>query len=280
MAGEDLSAGLINAMDESGTTDSSTEASTEPSAEQPPGGSYDTNGLSPYAQNWLAQLPENERPKASEYVRNWDQGFQQHSQRINQQLQPYTQLGSAEELAQIKNIIEQLKTDPQGFVDVLVQNGFYKPAGQQPQQQAPQYFDADGNPVQVQQPGLPPEVGTKLTRLETAFGAMAQQVAAQQNAREQAEADRQLDQIMTEAKNKHGQFNELYVLQLMANQGLSIDAAVQSWKNEIQAAVAAQNRPPANMSASSAPPAAPGPLNSSEDRATALATMLGQLKQQ
>lgn len=278
MPEEDLSAGLINAMDQ-GTPPApeSGQATDPPSAEQTSTATYSTEGLSPYAQNWLAQLPEGDRPKAAEYVKNWDSGFQSYSQRVQQQLQPYTQLGDPGELAQIKGLVEQLKADPQGFVEQLIEHGFYKPgpsnAQTPPGQQ--QYYDAEGNPVQL--PGqLPPEYDKKIGRLENALGTVAQQMQAQKQQAEEAQAARELDKMITEAKAKHGNFSELYVLTLM-QQGQTIDSAVQAWKNELAAHTAPKPAPKV-MSASSAPPAVSGPLNSSEERKSALLQYMQTLK--
>jgi hypothetical protein len=275
----DLSAGLLNAMgDEGGTADQGYGGPDSTGASQPsaglPGGTvgntYDTTGLSPYAQNWLTGIPEGERVKAAEYVKNWDQGFQQYAMRMTGQLKPYSDLGSPEELGQLKQAFEYMQSDPQGFVEALVERGLVQLPGQSPV----------GN---GQQPGNTGVSGAQQTpdivshpqfkRMEAAIGALSQQMQQQATAREAAEAERALDQVTSDLHGKYGDFNELFVWQLMA-QGMNGDAAVQAWRNEVQKAIATQNRPPAIMNASSAPPIAAGPLKSSEDRATALANAL------
>ena len=279
--GSDLSAGLLNAMDESGSgeptqdqgiTDGSPSAGTAPQ--------YDTSGLSPYAQNWLQQLPDGDRPKASEYVRNWDQGFQQYAQQQQQRYRPYEQLGSPEELSQLKQAFEYIRTNPSGFVETLIERGLYQPTtpqqGQGQQQTPPTLYDVNGNPVQL------PETKTydnEIKRLESALGGLAQTFQQQQTAREAQEADRALDAYTKELHGKHGHFNEMYVWQLLA-QGMDGDQAVQQWKNELEQAMQAQNnKAPRVMNASSAPPLVAGPLNNSEDRAVALANWIKQNQQ-
>jgi hypothetical protein len=275
----DLSAGLLNAMDgeQGGDAAPVSDGSGQPSAGgTAPTQGYDTSGLSPYATNWLNSLPDPDRPKAAEYVRSWDKGFQNYSQQLRQQYQPYEQLGSPQDLQQLKEAFEYIRTNPTGFVQTLIERGLYQPdQGQKQQggaQSAPTLYDVNGNPVEVPQPkSYDPEI----KRLESALGGLAQTIQQQQSAREAAEADRALDQLTAQLHEKHGSFNEMFVWQLLA-QGMDGDMAVQMWKNEVQQATQQQNQPRRVMGASSAPPLLPGPLNSSEDRATALANWLKQ----
>lgn len=242
---------------------------------------FDVSGLSPQAQNWLAQQPEANRQLAAEHVRSWDQGFQQYAQKVQGQLSPYTQLGSVEELTQARNIVENLKADPQGFVQFLVDNGLVKlPGSAAPaEQQAPQYFDAQGNPVQVPQQQPPNFVEhPEFKRLQQALGVTAQQLQSMRSAQEAREQDQALENMMVQAEQKHGSFNRMYVYQMMA-QGLTVDAAVQAWKNELAQYAQTQKPAPAVMSSTSAPPPAPGPLNTSDERTAALAQMLQGLQQ-
>ena len=250
---------------------------------------YDPTGLSPYVQNWVAQFPENERPTAAKYAREWDtKGFQPYAQAQQARLQPYVELGSPDELRQVKGLVEQLKADPQGFVQALIDNGFYTP-GPAPQQapgvgqvpNAPQYFDAQGNPVQL--PAVPqaPDIAShpQFKRMEQALGALAQQTAAQQQAARAAQEDAALEQVMVQAEQKYGKFDRYTVYNLMAQGQLTVDAAVQQWRNIVSQYAQEQKPAPNVMGASSAPPAAPGPLTSSDDRANALAQWLSAQNQ-
>lgn len=277
----DLSAGLLNAMDQGDPSGSQSEGGNQaPSAETAP--SYDTNGLSPYAQNWLQQLPEGDRPKGSEYVRNWDQGFQRYAQGVQQRYAPYEQLGTVDDLKQLKQAFDYIRESPADFVKQMVDRGLLDPAalqqlqgnGQQGQQ-PPTFYDANGNPVQIPQPQ---DHSPQIKRLESALGGLAQTFEQQQNAAKAAEADKALDTYTSQLHEKHGDFNEMFVWQLMA-QGQNGDQAVQAWKNEVQKAMAQQSQPRQVMNASSAPPQLAGPLNSSEDRAAALAGWINQNQQ-
>jgi len=104
---------------------------------------------------------------------------------------------------------------------------------------------------------------------------LAQTFEQQQQAAKAAEADKALDSYTAQLHEKHGSFNEMYVWQLMA-QGYNGEQAVQAWKNEVQQAMQQQNQPRQVMNGTSAPPQVAGPLNSSEDRAAALANWIKQ----
>lgn len=290
MADGDLGAGLEAAL---GAAPEGTPAAPDPNAVETPAPTqvpaYDTTGLSPQAQNIIAGYPEEERAAAAKFIRDWDvKGFQPYAQQVQARLQPYVQLGSPDELAQVKAVFEQLKADPAGFVQTLIDNGFYTPNPASPQAPGqgqapttPQYYDVNGNPVNVPVVPQTPDIAShpQFKRMEAALGALVQQTAAQRQMQEQREADQQLEAMTQAAEQKHGTFNRLYVYNMMT-QGLTMDAAIQSWKNEVAAAAAQQQTAPAVMGASSAPPAAPGPLLTSDDRSNALAQYLQGLSQQ
>lgn len=279
-AEEDVSVQLLNAMGDGGAEPEGTPPVQEPSSPE-----VDLTKLSPFSQNFLAKIPEADRPVVARHMGSWDSGFTQHSQRVNGQLQPYTQLGSPDELRTMKEAFEQLKADPDGFVNQLIQMGVVKNFGQQPAQQqppaSPPGFDPAGQGQQqqplTQQQRIDLAKEPEIQRLQRAFGAMAQQIQQRDEQQAVAQAEQQIDQELAAAESKYGKFNRGYVLQLM-RQGLNTDAAVQAWNNEVQQAIASQRQAPRVVSASSAPPVAPGPLNSSEDRAAALRAALEQMQ--
>ena len=60
-------------------------------------------------------------------------------------------------------------------------------------------------------------------------------LTTQQQAQNSARADAALDHELSEAKKKHGEYDERYVLGLInANSNLSVDQAVQSWRQSVQ----------------------------------------------
>jgi len=274
-AEEDVSVQLLNAMGDSGAGPEGTPPVQETSSPE-----VDVTKLSPFSQNFLAQLPEADRPVVARHMGSWDSGFTQHSQRVNAQLHPYTQLGTPDEFRTMKEAFEQLKADPEGFVNQLVSMGVLKSAPTAPQPPAaPPGYDPAGQgqqqPMTQQQIDL--AKAPEIQRLQRAFGAMAQTLQQRDEQAAIAQAEQQIDRELAEAESKYGKFNRGYVLQLM-RQGLNTDAAVQAWNNEVQQAIASQRQPPRVVTASSAPPVAPGPLNSSEDRAAALMAALNQMQ--
>lgn len=294
MAGDDLSAGLVEAMNtgEAGGTQEGAPSETQPvqSDQGPSAGAstagYDTSNLSAYAQNFLAQLPEGERAKAAEYVTNWDKGFQSHSQQLNAQLAAYRRFGEPDALSQRLEIMERLAADPHGFTKALIEAGYGPAQVAQALQQGASQPQAD--PYE----GLPPNVakqlqefeeykrttGTQLQRLEAALGGFAQQYQSAQQQAEQAEADKALDNMTSDAHTRLGAFDDVWVWTAMSRQpGLTIDAAVQQFRNMLSQHGVTQTPAPATMSASSLPSPAPEPLDSAEKQSAALASAINQL---
>ena len=283
MADGDLSAGLVDALGASNDGDPNA-ATNDPSA----GGSegtqetVDFSGLSPYAQNYIAGLPEADRKEAARHVAHWDKnGFQPYAQRVQAELQQYKQFGDPDTIRANIGIIEQMKADPHGFVQQLIDMGYG------PKQAAQAVAQATGQPAVDPYEGLNPAVAQELRelkqwkeqqaretqRITAALGAVSQQNQTVQQQREAAEADREVQQMLDQAKAKHGNFDELWVMQRMA-QGLSADAAALAFKEMVSGYNRPAPRAPGVMSASSMPAPAPDKLTTPEDRENALAQAL------
>ena len=266
----DASSQLLNAM---GGEPEGTPTGGESSPE------IDYSKMSPFAQNFLASVDETERPIVAKHLGSWDSGFTQHSQRINAQLTPYQQLGSPDEFRTMKEAFEHLKADPNGFVGQLAEMGLLDGWTRAEKQQLAQQM-GEGQQPPVQQPAYDIKSDPEFKRMQQALGLMSQTFQQQQEEARTKEVEQRIEADLSQAESKHGPFNKLYVLNLMAaSKGeLTVDAAVMAWKNELQQAMAAQRTPPSVVGASSAPPQAPGPLNTSDERASALATMMQQFK--
>lgn len=289
MAEGDLSAGLVDAMTEQDPGLGEQSGDQGASAGAPAAG-YDPTGLSPYAQNFLAGLPEGERAKASEYVRNWDRGYQQQSQQLHSQLRPYQQLGDHATVSQAVQIVQRLQTDPHGFVQALIDAGYGPAQIKQAVQGAQQTVagatesDTSGLSPQLQQElndlrQFKQQAGTWQQRMEAAVGGLAQQFQTTQSQREAAEADKFLADLTADAHSRLGAFDDNVVYTIMRmNPGLEIDAAVQQFRNMVAQYKAPQA--PGVMSSSSMPNPAPGSLKTADERNQAIVAMLNQLEQQ
>lgn len=292
MAEGDLSAGLVDAMGSGDAGGEQPPAGTSPQGDQGPSAGattagYDASGLSAYAQNFLARLPEGERAKAAEYVTNWDKGFQSHSQQLNAQLAAYRRFGEADAIGQRLEIMERLAADPHGFTKALIDAG-YGPA------QVAQALQG-GQPQADPYEGLPPNVaqqlkefeeykrttGTQLQRLEAALGGFAQQYQTAQQRAEMAEADKALDDMTADAHARLGAFDDTWVWTAMSrNPGLTMDAAVQQFRNMLAQHGVTQTPAPATMSASSLPSPAPESLDTADKQSAALTAAIQQLMAQ
>jgi hypothetical protein len=268
----DVSVQLLNAMSDNGAGPTGTPPDAATSSPE-----VDVSKLSPFSQNFLAGVPEADRPVVARHMGSWDSGFTQHSQRINAQLSPYQQLGSPDEFRTIKEAFEQLKADPDGFVGQLIEMGHLKGWTRAQTQAAIDTVAGngagDGQSAAQAQRQMDLAQAPEIQRLQRAYGAMAQSLQQRDQAAAVAREEQIIEQQLSDAEQKYGKYNKGYVLTLM-QQGLSTDAAVQAWQNEVQQAIAARSQPPRVVGSSSAPPQAAGPLNTSEDRAAALLAAL------
>src|SRR5215213_5944699 len=113
--------------DDSGQTDPAAEGQVTDPANQPTGETQQEPGLSPFAQNYLATVPEDQRELVKQHVTKWDAGFNRHSQALHQRYKPYADLGDVEELKQARQVMQQLRDDPASVARFLVEQGYYTP---------------------------------------------------------------------------------------------------------------------------------------------------------
>lgn len=237
----------------------------------------DFSNLSPFGQNFIQGVPENERGIVAKYLPQWDAGFTKHSQRLNQELSQYKQLGDPHTLQQAHSVYQQLVNDPAEVARFLVEQGYYTPK---------QAAQAVSQAQQGDPSGLPPEIQDKLSKYDTEFnrmqralGIMAERTQSLQQQREAEEAARQLDSWMTDFQKKNPGIPEVFVLSML-QAGLDEPSIVNQWNGVSQQIVnqRAAKTPPNINGASSQPQFAQNPADMTVDqRKQALVSRLDQL---
>lgn len=238
------------ALDNAGATQEPPAAVTPPAEPTTPAEPQVTEPeLSDAAQGFLKDIPEAERPIVEKYVKQWDAGVTQRFQSVHSEYEGWKPLKDAgydpEEVSQAVALVEALNQDPQGTVKAVaeaygitlqqaaqaVQEAIAPvtpqqgaPVGTTPQLSPQQAAQAQGITDQ-QFAQLPPEVQQRLQMVDV----MAQLFIQQQQAQEQATADKQLEDTLTALRDKHGDFNDQWVLSLAYQTG-DIEGAVQQYK--------------------------------------------------
>lgn len=196
--------------------------------------------INPAWNDLLNQVPENLRGNLTPHLKQWDDNYQAGLQKVHSQYEPYKpfidQGVDPEALNNALLIMQNLEQDPQKFAELLI--GHYGlqigEQGQQPQQDDPELtedpvFDITQHP--------------DFQRYSQMTETMAQALIAQNEQAQAMQAEQELDAEFEQAKQKHGEFDEDYVAQVMYIKGVDIDTAVAEWQSFAQRT--AQNyRPP------------------------------------
>lgn len=225
-------------MDQGNNDQPQPELSQEPEPQQ--------SGINPAWNDLLSQVPEGLRGNLTPHLQQWDQNYQAGLQKVHSQYEPYKpfldQGVDPEALNNAMLIMQNLEQDPQKFAELLI--GHYGlqigEQGQQPPQD-PQDSELTEDPVFdiTQHPDF--------QRYSQMTETMAQALLAQNEQAAAAQAEQELDQEFAEAKEKHGEFDEDYVAQIMYVHGVDMDAAITAWQEHVQKTI--QGYKPAGASA-------------------------------
>lgn len=200
------------------------------------GGNPDGDGAPGHNPAWdavLNVLPEQFHSVVTPHFQQWDQSAQSRVEQANAQLKefeaykPFVEHGiSTDEMEQGLRLLWEINNNPQNVYQALQQAYNY---GQQPGT-TPQTPEIDENNPLSQ---LPPEILEKINSQEGVLQAVAQIVLNDAQAKQDATADADLDRELNSLKEKHGEYDEDYVLAKMQN-GMSGEDAVKSYQALVQ----------------------------------------------
>jgi len=244
--------------------------------------------------DFLGVLPSSMHDMVKPHLRKWDEGVNQRIQQVHSEYEawkPFKENGlTPDVLQQAYGVFEAINNNPQEVYRILGESfGF---ANQAPQPQVPQ--QGQPNPQQQQIPNQPTgdeyELGQggqynpEVARLQAMVDNMANILLAQENARQTSAADQELNSMLKAAHDKHGEFDEKFVLGYM-QAGFQVDDAVKAYqgmKNEI---LSNHNRPQAPLVMNGSPGQLPSQqlnpagMNNAETRSL-VAEMIRATKQQ
>jgi len=179
------------------------------SENQPPAPLPEQHNWSPYAQNFLAGVPEGERAVIEPHLKNWDKGFTQYAQRRSAELKQYQDLGEYDTVSRAAQMWDQLVSDPKAVTKWLIDNGYGPEAAKEIAK------DVTGQ----QQPDPYSEKFTgfesKLEKIERALGLIGNNFQQQQQAAQIAESNKQLDTFITGMKQNVPGIDDQFILALL-----------------------------------------------------------------
>jgi hypothetical protein len=192
-----------------------------------------TPGPNPAWNEVLNVLPEQFHSVVTPHFQKWDQSAQQRIEAANSALKefeaykPFVEHGiTNDEIEQGLRVLYEINNNPQNVYEALAKAYNF---GQTPPVANPNENGNEGTDGSNPLEGIDPALMEKLQQQEGMLQAVAQIVLNDAKAKEDAQADAKLDQELAQLKEKHGDYDEDYVLTKMMN-GMSGEEAVNAYK--------------------------------------------------
>lgn len=198
--------------------------------QQEPSGQGQQQQVQPQQQQnpFLESIDANDRPIVEKYISKWDADVTRRFQELHSKYRPYEELGApVEDLQYAYGIYQQLNNDPQAFYAALTE-ALKDDSGEQG------LGNTNGNGNDLPFQGLPEEFQTEYQKTRQAVEAMAAFILEQQESQMTQQEDAELDQYLKGLKDKHGEFDEEYVLAKMYATGCDGEQAITAWKQAVQ----------------------------------------------
>jgi hypothetical protein len=246
-----------------------------------PDESQEGTGLNPAWNDLMQVVPSQLHSLVTPHLQKWDQNYQEGIGKVHSEYEswkPFKEAGIApEQVTYGLQLLDAIEQRPQEIFDALKN-----------------YLQIDDN-QEVNDQTLEDEQGQESTPIDLAsipeFQQMAEMVKAmaeltvqQNSAQAESQADTELEQEFESAKQQFGEFDEKWVItQMLANDGLTLEQAVQSYQEFVKEILTNANRPgPRVLSAGGGNPslnANPSQLDD-KGRRNMVAEMLAASKQQ
>jgi hypothetical protein len=188
------------------------------------GGNESSPGLNPAWGEALSAIPEQFHGVLTPHFQQWDQAAQKRIESANEQLKSYEGYKdfvdhgiSAEDLAQGYQLMYQLNTNPQAVYSALAEA--YGLGGNEAESEEVEEEEEESSTFQ----------DPRVDQLQEGLDLVAQTILGQQQREEAQRADAELDAEIEGLKAKHPNFDERYVLSLVAN-GATFEEAAQSYE--------------------------------------------------
>lgn len=195
-----------------------------------------TVNINPAWNEALDHIPSEAHSLVTPVFSKWDKNVQQQIQQVHSQYEPYKPFVDAgydaDTIQYGLGLLNAIQTDPKGVLEALQQHllGEEGQPEQQGQQNQPQpEFDVTQHP--------------EFQKINQVVQSMAQIILSEREQAQQAQADQELDQELNAAKEKHGDFDEQYVLALMLHREISLEDAIAEYQSLANNILTQQRKP-------------------------------------
>lgn len=203
-----------------------------------PGLDSDDDELSEFARGILNEIPEEDRSIVQKHIKTWDGNVTKKFQEYTGKLKPYEELGSLEDVQAALEVIQLMNEDPLEFYNqitaALNQHGILKEDAPMTDFNLPEYE------------GLPEPVVQKIQQLEEMLSGTSSRFDEFMASQEEAKVMQQVDSLLSTLHNKHGEFDEDWVLMQMSR-GVAPDDAVKAFHSNVVQKYSSPRKPPAAL---------------------------------
>jgi hypothetical protein len=183
------------------------------------------SGGHPAWQEILDAIPEQYREAVMPTLEKWDKGVSKRFQSLHSKYEPLKQYADYDptELEIAVNLKQAIEADPKAVYDLMAQTYGLSSleqgaTGSESEEMGQQYYEEE------QQPITDPAILQQLQQQAEELAAIRQQQELQQ-------AEEELDAYMTYLHDQHGEFDDDYIVTLLAN-GVDGEEAVQRYKSK------------------------------------------------
>jgi hypothetical protein len=210
---------------------------TEQPAQGPGTGTGDNGGNQPPYAAYLEKFTDPTAKATAEQVfKEWDSNTTKRFQDLHSEsdqkygwVNPLLENYDPDDIQAAVQIAEQLQADPQGFLSRLQSSiGSEQGLG----------ADEDGGDYDPDDP-----YAERFSQLESVIAQLTEQLTGTVNAQQQKEEDAALESTLAELKEKHGEFDEDWVLAKALKNGGDLDAAAQEYQKFEESILTKKNRP-------------------------------------
>lgn len=189
----------------------------------------------------LSQLPQSLHTIVTPHLKQWDRNYNDGIQKVHSQYAGYKPFLDAqvapEDINNAMLVYNALNENPQDLIGQLIDYYKYElqPQGEQGQGQQ-QIADEDEIPYDVTQ-------HPEFQRMAQMVELLGQNTLQQNEQMLSAQAEADLDAEFDAAHEKYGNFDDVWVAQMMYAQGVDMDTAVQTYQEHIQQAIQSHRSP-------------------------------------
>lgn len=202
----------------------------------------DSGGLNPAWNDLLGVVPSELHSQVTPHLRNWDQNYQNSLQKVQSDYAPFDEFKQAgvtpDQIKMGMGLMQALEQDPKQVYDLLAQQFSFGAdnSGQ---------GDSETPTVDEAYESLPDAVKEKLSKFDSVqqqLDTLTQWAVSQQSQSAEQQEDAALENLMSNLKNQHGNFDEHYVLSKM-QAGMDPQDAIKDYNSFVEQVRTEAQRP-------------------------------------